>query len=162
MRYFVKVVDKLSDMGGALAGILVFVLTAPIFVSVITRRFFNNPMTLIDEVSGYLMVGIVFIALAYTLKQKGHIAMTAVVDHLPVKVRRKVEVIMPILAFGWFIPLLWGVSAYWYTIYEEGKISIQPSQIEVWIPAIIVPIGVALFMLQVIVEMIKRGKSGGA
>ena len=160
MHWFVKVVDAMSNLGGILAAIFVFALTLPVFINVITRRLLNHPIALVDEVSGYLLVGIVFIALAYTMQHGGHVSITVVVDRLPDKVRRKLQIIVPILAFGWFVPLIYGTSVFWHSIYEQGMISLKPSGVSVWIPNIVVPVGVALLMLQVIAQLIKERKSG--
>src|SRR3990172_6113109 len=73
MRRLVRCLEALSDGAGYAAGITVFGLTLLIAAGVFSRRVLGSPLLSVDEVSGYLLLAIVFLGLAPTMKAGGHI-----------------------------------------------------------------------------------------
>ena len=70
----------------AIAGIALFFMAMLVTVDVIGREFLH-PTGIAHEVSGYCLVAIVFLGLAYTLRRGRHIQITTVTSRLSPGVR---------------------------------------------------------------------------
>ena len=91
MRLLVRAIEALSETAGYLAGATVLGLTALIACAVVARRLFGTPILAADELSGYLLLAIVFFGLAYTMKAGGHIRADLVLTHVPGRVRAALD-----------------------------------------------------------------------
>ena len=90
MKRLIKTMDGISTVAGALAAVLLVIALAINSVEIFIRTGIDRTLFITDEYSGYLMCGLTFLALAYTLKEKGHIRMTIV--HSLVKDRARLHI----------------------------------------------------------------------
>lgn len=98
--------DKLLQALTAIAfGALVLVVAW----QVLTRLVLNNPSTWSEEFAKYLFVWVSLIAAALVFGERGHIAVTFVVDKMPLGLRKVVAVLIQvgIAVFAVFV-LIWG------------------------------------------------------
>lgn len=98
--------DKVLQVLTAVAfGTLVLVVAWQVF----TRLVLHNPSTWSEEFAKYLFVWVSLIAAALVFGERGHIAVTFVVDKFPRSVRKIIAVLiqLTILAFALFV-LIWG------------------------------------------------------
>lgn len=74
MKLLNRWLDKVDYFMGFISAGTLFLMMIWIFVDVIMRYFFNNPITGTIEITGeYLLPIIVYLAISYTHKQNGHI-----------------------------------------------------------------------------------------
>lgn len=156
MRALVRAIERLSDAAGYLAGATVLGLTALIASAVIARRVFGSPILAVDELSGYLLLAIVFFGLAYTMKAGGHIRADIVLAHVPGKVREVLEIVATVLALAFALALLGGVWALAAEYYEHGTTSFKYLQIPLWMPAALLVVGAALLALQLVAQLLRK------
>lgn len=160
MRRLVRCLEALSDGAGYAAGITVFGLTALIAVGVFSRRVLASPLLAVDEVSGYLLLAIVFLGLAHTMKAGGHIRSDIVLAHVPAGVRGGLEVLATLLAFLFALALLAGSWALLAEYYGRGTLSFKYLQIPLWIPASLLVVGVILLLLQLVSRFLRQVARG--
>jgi len=153
----VRALEWLSEAGGHVAGAVSVLLTALIAVSVISRRVFNAPLLITEEISGYMMVAIVFLGLAYTMKVEGHIRADILLSHVPRRVRTVLETISTLIALGFAGVLLAGAWRLTSEFYAQQTLSFRYLQTPLWIPGTMLVIGAALLGLQLVVRLVKRG-----
>ena len=84
-----------------LAGMLVLV-----FLNVVLRYVFRQPLFWGDEIMTYLMMLIAFLGFGYMLMEDRHIKMTALIEQLPVRSQNIVRVLTSLLSIGYFALLL--------------------------------------------------------
>ena len=156
MRPLVRAIETLSDAAGYLAGATVLGLTALIASAVIARRVFGSPILAADEVSGYLLLAIVFFGLAYTMKAGGHIRADIVLTLVPVKVREILELLATVLAIAFTLALLGGAWALVVEYYGHGTTSFKYLQIPLWMPAALLVVGAALLVLQLVAQLLQK------
>lgn len=156
MRPLVRAIEALSDAAGHLAGATVLGLTALIASAVIARRVFGSPILATDEVSGYLLLAIVFFGLAYTMKAGGHIRADIVLTHVSVKIRETLEVLATVLALAFTLVLLGGAWALVAEYYVHGTTSFKYLQIPLWMPAALLVVGAALLVLQLVAQLLRK------
>jgi TRAP-type C4-dicarboxylate transport system permease small subunit len=155
MRPLVRAIEALSDTAGYLAGAGVLALTALIAASVVARRAFAAPLLAADEVSGYLLLTIVFFGLAHTLKAGAHIRADIVLAHVPAGARAVLERVATVLALGFTLALLAGAWALMAEYYAHGTTSFKYLQIPLWMPAALLVAGAALLVLQVVARLLR-------
>lgn len=156
MGSIVRGLERLSEAGGYVAGAVAVLLTVLVAASVIARRLLNAPLLITEEVSGYMVVAIVFLGLAYTMKAEGHIRADIILSHVPVRVRAVLEILATVIAFGFAGLLLagsWRLAAEFYT---QGSLSFRYLQTPLWIPGSLLVIGAALLSLQLVAQLLKR------
>lgn len=160
MRRLIRCLEALSDGAGYAAGITVFGLTLLIAVGVFSRRVLGSPLLAVDEVSGYLLLAIVFLGLAHTMKAGGHIRADIVLAHVPAGVRGGLEVLATLLALLFALTLLVGNWALVAEYYGRGTLSFKYLQIPLWIPASLLVGGVGLLLLQLVARFLRQVARG--
>ncbi len=150
-----RVVHILSWAAIFLAGATILYQALVQTAYVVARDFFGQEWRFFEEWSEYLLVFIAYFGLAYTFRAGGHIRMDMVVDHLPPRVKKGVDVIVSLLAV-----LIVGVMAYWsiqridYT-WTNNVRSVWPSRMPMWIPYLSLPIGLILLDIEVLLHIAK-------
>jgi TRAP-type transport system small permease protein len=156
MRPLVRAIETLSDTAGYLAGATLLGLTALIASAVVARRVFGAPFLATDEVSGYLVLAIVFFGLAHTMKAGGHIRVDIVLAHVPVTVRERLDALAIVLALTFTLALLGGAWALLAEYYRHGTTSFKSLQIPLWMPATLPVAGAALLALQLVAQLLRK------
>jgi len=145
MKRLVKWADTLSGFFGALAGVMLCSGLALIVAEIVVRSAFHRTLFVTEEYAGYLMCGLTFCALGYTLRERGHIRMTFLLR----VVKGRWRVYLDILCFG--IGLLFCAALTYYTgaffwdsVVNESQ-SMQISETYLAVPQFFMPLG-AFFM----------------
>lgn len=95
-------IDRSMFLGNTfLAAMLVMV-----FLNVLLRYFFREPIHWGDETMTYLMIMVAFLGFGFNLKEGRHISMTALILRLSEKSRNYISVITSLIAVVYFIFLL--------------------------------------------------------
>ncbi len=145
----------LSSAAGILAGIFLFSLTLLVFVSVIARYVFNSPLIITEDVASFLMVGIVFAGLGYTLKMGGHIRVNILRNRFPKRLMAVLDPILVIIAI-FYCALLLMATVKLNINYVTGPITSITLRVPMIIPGIIMPIGLSILLLQFIATFRER------
>lgn len=102
----VRIIESLTDIGGILSGGLVLLMIITVLFEVFMRYIINKPPMIADEFSGYMLVLISYLGIAYTWKEKGHPRIALLVDRLPINAASWLRLITLILAFVFSLVLL--------------------------------------------------------
>lgn len=89
---------------------LVFILMLVTSVNIILRYVFSSPLKGTVEVSGLIMVVIVFLPLAYVQSHGGQIRVDVLISHLPSRAQKIAEAIILIICLGICTILIWQTS----------------------------------------------------
>lgn len=155
MKKFINFVESLSKfISGDFAGILVFIMMCMIMVEVVTRYVLHFPLTISDELGGYMLVAVTFIGLAFTWKEKGHVRITFIVSRLPDKLQKWLRLISLIIGLILAATLLFASYEFTSYSYSMGIKSFGLRIPMVW-PQLALGIGSLILLLQLIVELIK-------
>jgi TRAP-type C4-dicarboxylate transport system permease small subunit len=152
---FVRGIIKIEKFLQIIAQVFVLILML-ITVANIVGRFLGFPMVGAIELSLLLLVFIVFLGLAYTQYQNGHVRVEIVVDWLSGGTREVVEIIALIISLAILCVMLWqtgleGFTAFQVKTYQPGLISFPT-----WPGKLIIPIGLLFFVIQVIIQILER------
>jgi len=134
-----------------------------VFLQILTRLFINQPLSFTEEVSRYLFVWMVFLALPFATRYDKHIAMDIFVRKLPDKVQFVLKMlihIITILVFLWVV--YYGID---YLIFCKN-VKTPVLQISKAIVAAIIPLSGTLMIIRTIerifidAKLLKSGKLG--
>jgi len=127
-------------------------------VDVVGRYVFQRPTLISFEMTGYLLVGITFLALAYGLQQGSHVRVTVVVDYLPASFRKWLALIIASIELPFIIILMWKSIDLVKISFEMDVHATTPMGTTMWMPQIIVPIGLGIFALEIFRQLIVQAR----
>jgi len=162
---FESLLTRATLLGGTISGWMIFAMMILTTVAVLTRRVFFAPLTFSDEYSAYLLVFCVFFGGAYTLHRDDHVR----VDVIAIRLKFRTRILFRLITS--FFSFLYGSILTWKTIelviyYKKiGHKALSIAETPTWIPALVVPIGMALLTLQMVLcilqdaRLLKTGNS---
>lgn len=138
-------------VGGA--GILAMVLL--ILAEIVSTKLFNYSLPYVLEYTEYLVPVIVFWGAAYALAEGAHVRADILVHRFPVNVRRWILLAGYVLGL-FFLALIFAqlLSVTWLS-FKMNRYSFYPSPSPLWPPQLFASIGLGLFILQLIIEIIE-------
>ena len=152
----VKIIEKVTDvLSGHLQAGIVFFLMVMLLVEVLARYILRSPLSIADEMGGYLLVAITFMGLAYTWKEKGHVRVSLLISRLPDKFVQMLRFFTLILATVFTLPLIKAC----YDLISDSLLF--ESRSGSWLrtplayPQTILLIGAIMLFLQLVAEIIK-------
>jgi len=156
MRKLVYIIEKITDIvSGHLPAWTVFLLMVMVLLEVITRYLLNAPLSIADELGGFMLVGITFVGLAYTWKERGHVSVEIVTNILPPRVKQWLRFFTLILATFFCWPLIAGSFELLQDSILFGSRSGSWMRTPLVYPQSLLLIGSVLLLLQLIAEIIK-------
>ncbi len=156
LQKYVNIIETLTDiLSGRLQAAIIFLLMVMLLIEVLTRYILRSPLSIAEEMGGYLLVSITFMGLAYTWKEKGHVRVTLIFSRLPQKVARPIRFVTLILATAFTLPLIKACSDLLAdSLFFESR-SGSWLRTPLVYPQTILLVGAVLLFLQLLVEIIK-------
>ncbi len=151
---FLRFVAGISTLAGWLSAAMI-VLAVTITCQMIVVRFVLNGSTVWQtEAVIYLMVAATLIGLSYVQRLRGHVN----VDLIPLSLSRRPRYVMAILTSVLSISIvavmLWYGFEHWHIAWDRGWRSDTVWGVRLWIPYLALPVGFALFLLQLIADLV--------
>jgi C4-dicarboxylate transporter DctQ subunit len=158
MGYFEKWRDgtgKISGHLGTASALFLIALTAFTVFCVVARYVFNSPYIHSDEISRYIVAWVVLLGMAYCLKTHTHIRLDIVISRFKGRARLLIEVIVIALGIVWLVIMFAGCWQVWLQFFIGKDISsLGFLRTELWIPSLALVVGISLFLLQALVELV--------
>jgi len=142
-------VNKLSLVTSS---VLIFLMLWVVMCEVITRYFFHFTV-LADEISAYILVAAIFLGLAYTLKEEGHIRLLLLISRLPAKASNWLRVITLSIIFAYVAILTEKSCELVVYSYTHAYFSVSMLRAPLYLPQLALPLGCALLGIQLLFEI---------
>ena len=142
-----KVLASMSSIGAGMGVVAMVIMVVVITVNVVVRKTLDWAWLYVEEYSGYLLVLIVYLGLAYALRMGKHIRVELLVRRLPPKVRQYLELATTLICLVTLCYLLMKSIDYFLFSLEWGVKSEWYSESIMWPFHLLVPIGLAMFIL---------------
>lgn len=156
MRKIVSVIETITTVfGGYLPAWTVFLLMLMVLVEVIGRYILQAPLSIADEIGGFMLVGITFVGLGYTWKERSHVSVEILTNILPVPIKKWFRFFTLILATLFCWPLIAGSYELLQDSILFGARSGSWIRTPLVYPQSLLLIGSVLLFLQLIAEIIK-------
>ena len=157
MRHFHSFSHGLSALGVAAAVLILLAMTGIILTEVVLRTFFASSTHAADELVGYGIAGLGFLALGHTLNRNALIRMNLVISRLKPDgtARRVVEVVCSLMGIFSCSIAFFFFARNVVRNYERGYVSETVAQVPLWLPELFVAIGLAIFVLQLVSYLLR-------
>jgi TRAP-type C4-dicarboxylate transport system permease small subunit len=122
-------------------------------VDVLLRYRFSRPITGVSETSEYLLVILVFLALAYAQFQGRHVSVRLVINRLPVGAQKTLNIGILVTLLALFLAMTWKSAEVAYSFQQLGETRWNVP-VPVWPARFFVSIGAFLLSLELLLELI--------
>ncbi|KJS12897.1 MAG: hypothetical protein VR67_06845 [Peptococcaceae bacterium BRH_c8a] len=153
MERFVILCDRFSKACGAIAGVMMLIGVTLTLSEVVLRTFFDKTTYIAEEYAGYLMVGLTFLALAYTLKEKGHIRMTFLHSVVKGKGRIYLDIYTFTVGFVLCAVIFYTTSQFFWDSLVSQSQSMSITATYLAIPQFFMPMGILVLAIQFLAEI---------
>jgi TRAP-type mannitol/chloroaromatic compound transport system permease small subunit len=155
IKVYVRSVDAVNRVVGRIVMWLIFVMMGVLLLSSGSRTFFDTSYVWVVEIAQFLMTGYYLLGGGYSMQLDSHVRMDLLYSRWTPRARATVDVLTAALMLFYLIVLLaGGISSTQYAI-EYGQKNYSS-----WAPPlapikIVMVIGIALMLLQVIAEFFR-------
>ena len=133
---------------GALLGIVLLITT-----DVVLRNTINASILISDEVSGYLMVSMVFFGAAHSLRGGSFLRIEFVLFSLPERARAALNVAFDVIALIVSFTLLFELVLFVLSTWERQMYAATLLQTPLWIPQLSMPIGCVFLICALLLNL---------
>ena len=150
MRWAEKAVWSISVLAVAAAAVIMLSMVGLILAEIILRTFFDRSTHMMDELVGYGIGAMSFLALGYSLEHDALIRMNLLLSRLrdDGPARRIVEVICCVLALVAVGMAIWYFGSNASRDFARGYTSGTLADVPLWIPKGLILLGLVVFWLQ--------------
>ncbi len=158
LKAIVNGIDKAEYISVAFAGVGLFLMTILTVYETVARYAFRAPVEWAVETPGYASILCTALALAFTQKVRGHIAVGAFISRASNKKRGKISLFLLAFYFGTIMFVTWSVFRVLVMYIVDWRLSLV-MRVPLFIPALIIFIGFVLLDLQVIIDFTQALKA---
>ena len=146
----------------ALSQAALVLMTALVTVEVLGRNLLNVSTLVADEMAGYLLVTITFLGLGATLRTGGFIRIDTYLRRARGRGRSALDAVIYALAVGYTAVLIWYCGRLAWDSYRFGSTSISITRTPLWIPQLVMVIGLAALLLELVAGLYRVLADGRA
>jgi len=145
-----RLINGLSKAAGVVAAVCIGTACAITTYGVVMRYAFNKPPIFVEEVSGYLLLAVVFLGIVYAERHGAHIKITILTSRLSKRLQNSLEAITLSLGLVLVVLLIKWAWQLWLYKFGTGVISVTSLHTPLWIPVTVIVIALPLFGVQLI------------
>ena len=160
---FDRVVSVMTRNSMKVTTVFLILLALLVVLEVILRKSIGFSLRITVEYSAYLSCGIIFLGLASTFRAGSHLRVEMLISRLGPKARRYADLWACVLALIYLFLLFKYALDIVITSYQVGAVSRETIltigghvfQTPMWIPQLVIPLGVSILVLELIVYTFK-------
>ena len=155
MRTFSRILDWLIKASAVAACLILAFMTVAISAEVVLRSFFSATLEFTDEYSGYMVLAVCALGVAYCRERNALLTVDFLVKRLSPAARAKVDVVDGVAALLFCLLILYYVTTYWLTTIERKLTAATMQQTPLWIPQVLLPFGFFLLCLVIARKLLR-------
>jgi TRAP-type C4-dicarboxylate transport system permease small subunit len=148
-----RIIDGISVFLGIVAGLLLFYLILGIGIDVTLRGVTGRGISAIAEYADIVLVALVYLSLARTQMDGGHIASSLVAARLPTRVRVSAELAGMILVVIILASVTWYATSVAITSYQRGEYRLGLTAALIWPARWAIVVGLIAWQLQLLLRI---------
>lgn len=156
IQNLIRWIDRFAAAGGYVSAFFMVLIVLLITVEIFLRTALNFSTLIADEYSAYFFVAVVMLGLALTLRDEAHIRITLALSRLSPRVERVVDLIVSLIAAALCTFALYHSALLVYDTYALDMTADSISETPIFLPQLVIPIGLLLFDLQLIAVFLRR------
>lgn len=155
-----RLLRALYDKGAeAVLAVLMAVMVVAIFLQVVMRYVFNQPLAWSEELARFAMIWVTFAGAFVAFKRKRHISVDSLVSLLKPGARRVLRFVVDLMVLLFAVVMLWyGYEAMTVTFGQEAP----GLGIPMWTVYVSVPLGGLLVLIYALVRVLQLGKEASS
>lgn len=152
-RHLTRIINVVTDLAVWIGGFFSVIMTLTVVYAVLARYLFKRPIGWSEEIAVYLMIWVVFLGAAYTLKENAHIGVDILISRLSASPKKGLLIFHYLTGIVLMsILFLKGIDMVAFTLQMNShSIAIDFPLV---IPHLAVPVGAALLILQLIGKLL--------
>jgi TRAP-type C4-dicarboxylate transport system permease small subunit len=150
MRRFL---DRLYDGAGALGAFCVFLIFVLMILAGVGRQM-NWHVSGLNDVVAWLCAAAAFLAMAHAFRHGDFVRVTLLLDAVPPKVRRVLDVICLLIASVSVAYLTYAATSFTWESYEFAEMATGLVVIPIWIPQATFVVGCWLLLIAMVDELV--------
>ena len=162
MRVLNGILDWLIKACAVLACAVLAVMTVLITVEVVLRSFFSTSMYFTDEYSGYMVLAVAALGVAYCREKNALLTVDFLIERLNPAVRSKVVFVYGLASLAFCVLLDFYVIRLVVQSIDRGMSAATMTATPLWIPQLLLPIGITLLCLVVARKLVRPDAFGEA
>jgi TRAP-type C4-dicarboxylate transport system permease small subunit len=135
------------------AGLIMLVLTCLTAIDVLLRFLLNKPIPGLYELSELMLIGIVFLSIAYVQARKEHLRIDVLASKFPSKVQFILNIFGYLAGVFVFLLIAWRSGYIAWQAWALGDYSSGLVQWPIWPAKTVVPVGAGLISLRLIRDL---------
>lgn len=147
-----KVLDSLSRWMGYVSSVVIIALMLLVTADVCGRYFFDSPITGASELARFMMIIIVFPALAWTALSGKHIKVDLLMERFSPRVQSIVNIIMLLGALAVYSIITWRAALYSMKVDNITSMLRLPQSVFYWV----MTVGFAVFCVSIVALVIRN------
>jgi TRAP-type mannitol/chloroaromatic compound transport system permease small subunit len=151
-----KKLEWFANQLGWISGGLTVVMMVAVMREVVGRYFFHAPSDWSLELCGYLLVGLAYLAAAYTELEDGHIRIDFLYGHFKEKTKTIMDIVISFIGLFWVVMVLWQGGRVAFHSLKMGARSADAMMWPLFPSQIVIPVGASLLALVLIGKIIKN------
>jgi TRAP-type C4-dicarboxylate transport system permease small subunit len=152
--HFVRIVRLISRLCGYVAAALIAVSVVVVCEMVFVRFVLNQNTIWQTDFVTYSLVAATFIGSPFVLMTRGHVNVDVLPLYVGPRTRYWLALCTMLLALTFCVVLFVLCTAYWYEAWTKDWHSDTVWRAPLWVPYIVMPIGLGLLVLQYIAELL--------
>jgi TRAP-type C4-dicarboxylate transport system permease small subunit len=145
-------------LGVVLGGLLIAALVVLVSTEVVLRSAFNVSLQAADEYSGYIVVALVFLGIPYALFHDALLRVDFLFDRLKGKKQVVLSLVFDLCCLAVTAVLGYYLTRMVLTTFERGTFSSTPMMTPLWVPQVVMPVGLLLTVLILLARIAGRIK----
>jgi len=145
-----------------LTGLALIALVLLVCAEIVTRFFFNHSLMVVEELAGYLVVGLTLLGASLSLRSNSLFQVGFVLQALPVATQRLLNLLFMLLSLGVCGVLIWQTFKLVMSSYARGNVAPTTLMTPLWIPQLLVPLGLSMIAIFIVEKLIVTLRAGRA
>lgn len=151
-----RTLGGLVAAANAVSAAFVLLLMVLVVADITGRYVFNSPVPMAYEVGSFMLVFIVFLALASTQRAGAHIRVEFLTLRLPPRARACLDILAYGLGLLVYVTILWRGFGWAWTSWQVGDYVAGLINIPRYPSQFVVPLGAAILCLQFVADVARR------
>ncbi len=133
---------------------LVFVMIFPTTVDVVLRYVFNAPLPEMFQLTEFMMVGVVYLGIAYVQQLKDHIKIEIATEWMPRKGQDILDLFGYLMGLFIFGLITWQTGRQAWEAWDTQDYTMGIVQFPLWPAKSLLPLGIGLFCLRLLLDLL--------
>lgn len=153
-NWFIWLLVKTEKLGVYLSGFFILVMMVLTTIDTIMRDIFNRPIPGVYELHSMMLVGILYLGLAYVQSQRQHIRMDLLTVHLSKNNQFVLQVLADIIFLAIAMIICWQMGIQSWRAWISHDFYYGVVRFPLWIPKLAITLGTGLVSIRLITDIV--------